>query len=185
MNKSLILLAAALLVLCLACKKKTKELTNVDEDIPYSEEIAFPFGFGPGGIPLPADTTASFDTVLLTNYKTYLAQYNTNESKVIHVKMKSLSMQVTAPPSQNLDFIDTVKVYLFGPTLPLKLVAYKTPVPNGVKIVDMDIVDQNIKEYFLQDTLHVRLVGRINGLPASGTNVKLSTTFNLLANPLN
>jgi hypothetical protein len=99
--------------------------------------------------------------------------------------MKSLSMQVTAPPTQNLDFIDTVRVYVFGPNLPLKLVAYKYPVPNGIQTVNMDVVDENIKEYFLQDTLHVRLTGYINALPGSGTKVKLNTEFNLLANPLN
>jgi hypothetical protein len=184
MNKSLTLLAFSFLVLCFACKKKTKELTNVNEDIPYSEEIEFPFGSGTG-IPLLIGIPVTFDTVLLTNYQTYLAQYNTSASKVIHVKMKSLSMQVTAPPTQNLDFIDTVRVYVFGPNLPLKLVAYKYPVPNGIQTVVMDVVDENIKDYFLQDTLHVRLTGFINALPGGGTKVKLNTEFNLLANPLN
>jgi hypothetical protein len=78
-----------------------------------------------------------------------------------------------------------MRVYVFGNGLPTKLVGYKYPVPKGLTELDLDIVDEDLKEYFLHDSVHVRLSGHINALPPNGTRMLINTTFHLFANPLN
>lgn len=183
MKKLIIGLAA--LTLAVAGCDKVKDLAEINQDIPYHEEVEVPFGLG-GGQPLPTGIPVSLPSyAFATNYQSYLNQYNTSSDKVIHAKLKSLSMRITTPPSQNFDFLDTVRVYVSANGLPEKLAAYKYPVPKSVQLVDMDIVDQNLKEYFLRDSMYVKITGYANALPAGGTKMDLAVKFNLKANPLN
>lgn len=183
--KKVVTLSLALLTLTFTDCKKLKELAEINQDFPYNEEVEIPFGNSTGQ-PLPTGIPVSLPPYsFATNYESYLDQYNTSTSKVIHVKLKSLSMRVTYPAAQNLDFLDTVRVYVSGTNLPEKLAAYKYPVPKGLRFLDLDIVDQNLKEYFLRDSMFVRLTGFANALPAAGTKMDLAVKFNLKANPLN
>ncbi len=168
------------------CKKNgAKNIANVDQDIVYQEEVEIPIG-GPIPIPIPGGIDTAMYYAFATNYQSYLSEYNTSSDKAIHAKMKKLSMRITSAGTQNFDFMDSIKVYVVGKNgLPDQLVADKVPVPKGTQFVEMDVVGQNLKEYFLQDSMYVRLQGRINALPQLNTKINLSTTFNLLANPLN
>jgi len=182
--KKIYFLAIAALVSFSACKKDVKSFANVDEDINYHEEVAFPDAGIFAGIPVNSPIPA-IDTAFPTNYQSYLTQYNTSPNKVISTKMKELNFRMTTPPGQTFDFIDTMRVYVFGNGLPTKLVGYKYPVPKGLTELDLDIVDEDLKEYFLHDSVHVRLSGHINALPPNGTRMLINTTFHLFANPLN
>lgn len=179
------IIGLCLAVFAFAGCDKIKDLTKIDQDFPYNEEIEVPFG-NSTGTPLPVGIPVSLPTYsFATNYQSYLDQYNTSSSKVDHVKLKSLSMRVTYPTSQNFDFLDTVRVYVSGTNLPEILAAYKYPVPKGVQFLDLDVVDQNLKDYFLRDSMYVKITGFANALPAQGTKIDLAVKFNLLANPLN
>lgn len=183
--KKILTLSLALLAVTFTDCKKIKELAEINQDFPYNEEVEIPFGSSTG-TPLPVGMPVSLPPYsFATNYESFLNQYNTSSSKVIHVKLKSLSMRVTYPATQNMDFLDTVRVYVSGTGLPEKLAAYKYPVPKGVQFLDLDIIDQNIKEYFLRDSMFVRLTGFANALPAANTKMDLAVKFNLRANPLN
>ncbi len=151
----------------------------INEDITYSEEIDLA-----QSIPLPIAIDTVIEKALATNYQSYLDQYNTSSSKVTSVKMTKLSMRVTVPQSQNFDFIDSVSVFVYANDLNNILAAKKMPFPKGSRFVEFDVIDQDLKQYFLRDSLFVRVHGHLNSLPGAGTKLDLSTTFNLKANPL-
>lgn len=181
MKRSIFVMAALAVVVLFGCKK-VKDLATIEQDITYQEDVPIPFGFT---VPITVNVDTSIRYAFATDYQTYLNSYNTSSDKVISTKMKKLSMRITNPANQNFDFLDTVKLYVYADGLPEVLAAYKTPVPKGTQLVDLDVVDVELKQYFLKDSMHVRLNGFVNTLPQPNTNVNLSTTFRLTANPLN
>jgi len=181
MKRSILVMAALAVVVLFGCKK-AKDLATIEQDITYQENLPIPFGFT---VPIPVNMDTSISYAFATDYQTYLNTYHTSSDKVISTKMQKLSMRITTPANQNFDFLDTVKLYVNAPGLPEVLAAYKTPVPKGTQLVDLDVVNVELKQYFLQDSMHVRLNGFVNTLPQPNTNVNLSTTFRLVANPLN
>jgi hypothetical protein len=184
MKTSKITLLALLALSLFACKKK-EELVKIDTPIPYTEELEIPFGAG-SGIQLPVGfPTPDMDYTFATNYQTYLTQYNTKADLITSAKLEKFSMRITAPAAQNLDFIDTVRFYIFADNQPMKLIAYKYAVPKGLKELNMDIKDEELKSYFLDDSVHVRLNGYANAIPAGGTRMELKSIFRLKGSPLN
>jgi hypothetical protein len=181
MKRSIFAMAALAVMVLFGCDK-AKDLATIEQDITYQESLDIPFGLS---VPLQVNMDTSINYAFATNYQSYLNTYHTSSDKVISTKMKKLSMRITTPANQNFDFLDTVRLYVYAPGLPEVLAAYKTPVPKGTQLVDLDVIDVDLKQYFLKDSMYVRLNGFVNTLPQPNTNVNLSTTFRLKANPLN
>lgn len=55
--------------------------------------------------------------------------------------------------------------------------------PDGPDF-ELNVIDQDLKEDFLRDSMHVKLRGFLSAIPQVGTKINVSTTFHLLANPL-
>ena len=183
MNKILTGLLAVSMSLAACNKEELKKATQIEQDIHYDETTEIPFGTG-SGTPLPVGISLDLPYAFATDYKTWLETYNTSSDLVTSTTMKDLTLKVIDPPSGNFDWMDTIRVYISGNGLPEVLAAYKYPVPKGIQTLNMDIVDQNLKQYFLQDSVHVRLNGYVNALPAQGTKLNLGTTWHLVANPI-
>jgi hypothetical protein len=183
MKKILSGLLAVSLSLAACDKDDLKKATQIEQDISYNETTEIPMGTG-SGVPLPIGISANFLYAFATDYKTWLETYNTSADLVTSTKMKELTLKVVDPPSGNFNWMDTIRVYVSGDGLPEVLAAYKYPVPKGIQTLDLDIVDQNLKQYFLQDSVRIRLNGFVNALPAQGTKLNLGTTWHLVANPI-
>jgi hypothetical protein len=167
--------------------EKIKELADININLDYKETVDIPAL--PGGIDtIPPGTGVSAyfpGKGFATNSQQYLNQNKTNAELVKHVKLTKLSAVMQQPTSANFDFIDTLRIYMYSKDLEEKLVAYKYGVPKGQTSLEMDLVqDLNMKDYFLKDSMFVRFGGHFVGIPDSNSKVELSTTFNLLANPL-
>jgi len=176
-----------IVLLSFACRK-IKNLANINVDIPYSTQLTIPqVGDNTGGIPVPGRGAAlNFPPVAVeTNSKQYLAQYHTNEDNIRKVDLKKLSIQIITPPSQDFDFLDTVQLYIAAGNMPEVLVAYQYNIPDNATMLDfITITDINLKDYFLADTIRLRMRGYITAIPATGTQLKISSIFHMLANPL-
>ena len=99
--------------------------------------------------------------------------------------LSNINMQIIAPPDQYFDFLDTIQLYISTETQPEVLVAYQYNIPKWMKQISLVIVPNvNLKNYFVQDSITVRLNAHINAIPASGTEVQLSGKFSVTANPL-
>jgi hypothetical protein len=177
----------ACIALAFASCDKVKQLANINQNLTYTETISIPEL--PGGIDtLPPGGVAAYfpGQGIPTNSQDYLNQFGTTAALITHVKMTKLAAVITQPSGANFDFIDTINVYLSANGLDEKLVAYKHGISKGLTSIDLDCPsDINLKEYFLKDTMYLRFGGHFVGVPKSDSKIDLTSTFNLLANPLN
>ncbi|HXS36989.1 MAG TPA: hypothetical protein VN721_09825 [Flavipsychrobacter sp.] len=181
-------LVAILLLACTISCKKIKKLATINVNIPYSGVLGLP--------DLSHDTLINFDSfphgisVSLPPYgmptysQQFLSQYNTSPSKVNSAKLQSYTMQILKPVGGYFDFIDTVQIYLSAPNQPEVLVAYNNNVPHDQNTVTMTSTYTELKNYFLQDSMFIRVYANFIKKPA-GDSILMSTNFNVQADPLN
>ena len=170
-----------------ACQK-IKNLANITFDVPYSQTVTVPsvpgytYGIalpaGGIGLPFPATTVA-------TNASQYFNQYHASSKNIVSAYLSNLNMQIIAPPNQYFDFLDSIQLFISTETQPEVLVAYQYNISKWMKQISLVIVPNvNLKNYFVQDSITVRLNAHINAIPASGTQVQISGKFSVTANPL-
>ncbi len=174
----------ALIVLLFGCKK-IKNLANINIDIPYNTVIDIP-AFKVDTPAMKLSATLNLPRVAVaTNSKETMEQYHTNPSNVRQVDLKELGLQILEPSTGNFDFVDTVQIYMAATTQPEILVAYQYMVRPGANNLDMiPVPNLNLKEYFLADTIYLRMKAVINNAPDAATKVNVKSVFHLLANPL-
>lgn len=142
----------------------------------YQYGIALPAGGL--DLPFPAITVA-------TNAQQYFDQYHASSKNVVSVYLSSLNMQVIAPPNQYFDFLDTIQFFISTETQPEVLVAYAYNIPKLQQAIMLTVVPGlDLKNYFVQDSMTVRLNAHINAVPASGTQLQINGQFRCTANPL-
>lgn len=185
MRKALLLLFVPVLII--ACNK-TKQLTEVNVDLPYTLELdagKFPDSAHYASLP-PGGLKVDFPTLPLTpNAQSYLDQYNTTANKINSVTLKSLVLQMTSPPGRNLDFLKRVTVSLSADTLATIRVAHLENIPKGQTSISLNDTSADLKPYFLQPVIYVQISATFDSIPPSGTHINAITTFHLSANPLN
>lgn len=172
-----------------ACKGKDpiKNILVIDQDIPYVDTVdmsnlpqiplqgvkimigPIPYGFA-------------------TNYQSYLNQYHTSANLVSSAKLKSFSVEVLTPSGQDMSFLDTLDVTVYGDNSSLqnKLIAYhhRGAMPAGTNKIDFNVVDEELKDYFLRDSVKAGMSGWVHEIPAPGTRLLVRSTFHLVAKPL-
>lgn len=178
-----------------ACKKvsntineKVKSLTEFNEDIHYVEEMGIPdLPYIPGLDSIPGGGIyASFPPMPLeTNSKTIMEEYNTSPELISHVKVKELGADYLHPEQGSFDVLDSVELFLSARGLPEILVAFQYDIQPGTKRLDMEVLDLNIREYFLEDTMWIRFGGHFVKFPDTATQINVDAVFNIVGNPLN
>ncbi|MBA3829309.1 MAG: hypothetical protein H0X33_10265 [Taibaiella sp.] len=182
-----ILLVAALAIFATSCNK-IKQLTQIEQDLPYTQQLdgsLFPDSSNIHTLP-PGGVTITFPSVPVpTNSKQYLTQYNTSTDKINSVTLKSILLQMTAPAGKNLNFLHSVDVFIAGTSLPKIRVAYNDNIGKNSPTVSLNDTSADLKNYFLQDTIFVQFRATFDSIPPHGTQINTTTTFHLSANPLN
>lgn len=176
----------ALIVLVGFGCKKLKKLANINLNFPYSNIVDVP-GI-PGGLPVapPGGITADLPRyAVATNSQLYIKESGTSTDKIIHVKLKELKGEILQPSTQSFDYVDTLRIYLSAEGLPEQLVAYKYGIEKEQKVLNLQLTDLNLKNYFIKDTMYFRVSGHFIDVPDAATKMKVSSVFNMLANPLN
>ena len=169
---------------------KINPIANLDinVNIPYSQQVTVPQVAGDTfGASLPAGSIAiSFPSVgFATNSQQYISQYNTSADKIQEVDLDSFAMQILSPSNQNFDFLDSVQLYISAPSQPEVLVAYNYNIAKGKTTLNLNtITTVNLKNYFIQDTMYLRINTHVNAIPATGTQLNTTTIFHMLANLL-
>jgi hypothetical protein len=189
MKKIVLCWSLAALALSSGCSKDTlTNLTNISFFYTYREDLQLPeeatsrtSTSRPLGISVPLPP---FTYTFSTGIDEIAADNNTSREKLVSVKVDSLYMQAVAPTSQNFDFIDQVQLYVSAKGVPEVLVGEKIPVPKGQSTLHLDAKDVELKPYFLQDSITLRVQATVNALPALGTTVRFGNGYKITANPL-
>jgi hypothetical protein len=188
MKNTIKILSVALSIGTMFACNGIKNLANINIDIPYSSQVSVPDVPGyTTGIPLPTVglDLPSVTVGFATNSQTYLSQYGTAANMVVSVTLKGMNIQIQSPPGQNFDFLDNIQIYMSAKGQPEVLAVSQSSIPKGTTTMVLTPNQElNLKNYFVQDTIYMRLAGHINALPAAGEQLNINSVFHLVANPL-
>ena len=178
---------AAVAVIAIGCDK-VEDLAKIEKDLDFTQTVDL------AGMPSGLDSltsghsmVANFPTMPIeTKSKEFLEGNGSsaNPDGVEHVKLTKFKASVQLPANGNFDYVDSVYVFLSANGLSEILVANKISVPKGSKSIDFDCKDENLKNYFLKDTMYIRMGGKFTGAPDSGSKLEIKPTFNVKANLL-
>jgi len=172
-----------IIAVTLSCNK-IKQLTNINIDIPYSQQVTVP-QISDTSIALPSGgySIAFPSFAIPTNSQQYIDSYHTSSDKILRVNLNTLSMSIVG--TGNFNFLDSLQLYVSGQGLQPQLIAYSYNIPKGLDSLSLDTVSNvNLKQYFLLDTMYVQIVGHFNAAPPGNTQLNINSIFHLLANPL-
>ena len=187
-KKTIIMLPIALLIGSLFACNGIKNAANINVDIPYTTQVNVPdvpgyttgVALPAGGVDLPSVTVG-----FATNSQTYMSQYGTAANMVVSVTVKSMSIQIQSPAGQNFDFLDNIQIYMSAKGQPEVLAVSENSIPKGSTILNLTPNPElNLKNYFVQDTIYMRIAGHINAVPVAGEQLNINSVFHLVANPL-
>ena len=189
MKKSaLIALFAGGFLLTACSKDKLQSLADVSFSTSYQETHELPISSGTAtDLPLSPGMSLAVPPLeyrFPTNIDQIAKDRNTSAEKLVSVKIDSMFMTAAAPAGQTLSFIDSIKVYITGDNLPALLVAKKVPVPQGKQTVFLDVPDQNLRTYFMKDSIGLKVEGWVNALPRQGSALTFGNVFRIVGNPL-
>jgi hypothetical protein len=172
MKKPVILLALGIITLA-SCKKLeeiAQNATTIDKNVEYNEEIEIPnvphLGtFPPGGLQIPFPKFGA-----PTYIQDFVAQNNTTADLILSVNVNKIGIKLIQPDTSKFDYVDSLWIYISTKTKPEILAAY--------------VVNQDIKEYFKEDSIYYTVKGHYNNWPDSNTKLQLYGTFKVKASPV-
>lgn len=178
-------LIVALALVGLASCDKLKSIADIRFSVPYSERVEVD-GLPGSPIILPQGLTASVPPIAVeTKSEEYIKQYNTSSTLISEVKLGELKLEINEPATQNFDIMDSVWLFVSASGLPEIQAAHYFDIPKGTRTLDMITTGENLKEYFLQDSMYFRIQGHFYKAPDSASVFTISTRFDAIANPLN
>jgi hypothetical protein len=183
-RRTLALSFVALMLIFSACKK-LKTLTEIKKTVDYSEETDLPDIPRVGAFPPQGVTMFLPSLGIATNSKQFAAENETAADLITSVKARKLGLDLLKPENGTFDYVDTLRLYASAPGVAERLVAYKYAIPKGLKTIEMEAVDTDLKDMFVQDSMFFRLQGHFYDFPDSNTRVRMNATFTVTANPLN
>ncbi|RYD54864.1 MAG: hypothetical protein EOP56_18010 [Sphingobacteriales bacterium] len=185
--KKAYLFIAAVSMFAIGCDK-IEDLAKIEKDLDFTQTVDVP------GLPNGADSLAQGQVVrgdfpimaIETKSKEFLEGEGSaaNPDAVEHVKLSKFKASVLMPANGDFDYVDSIYVFLSAKGLSEIKIASKTSVAKGSKSIDFDCNSDNLKEYFLKDTMYVRMGGKFVGAPDSGSRLEIKPTFNVKANLL-
>lgn len=183
MKRSILVLAVALL---LASCEKLKDLVDINFSVPHTETVTVDGLPDDPVVPPVVGLRASIPPIAVaTMSEENIKKNNTSSKLVTEVKLGQLKLDIQQPGSQTFDIADSLWLYMSADGLPEILAAHYFDIPKGIRSLDMNTSDENLKDYFLKDTVYIKMEGRFYQAPDSGSIFSISTRFDVLANPLN
>ncbi|MCB9046980.1 MAG: hypothetical protein H6550_12680 [Chitinophagales bacterium] len=175
----------ALSVFILASCKKLEDLIKVNFVVPYSKTVAVTGLQDNPVIPPVVGLRASIPPIgVATNSTETMSNYNTSGDLVKSVVFSYLNVDVNEPSSQTLDMVDSLWLYVSASGLPEVLVSHYYDIPRGIRSLELETTDDNMKEYFLRDSMYFRIEGHFYNAPDTASVFTFTSKFDVVANPL-
>lgn len=130
--------------------KKASELTQIR--MPCTAQITVPDQVPIIGTPYPFSTPP-----IPTKTETVLKNEGYNLNLVEKISLEKLDLVLNSPSGGNLDFLNTIKIYIEADGLPKVLMAQKVVPgsPTNITSVSLDCEDVDLKEYFKKSEVKI------------------------------
>jgi hypothetical protein len=191
MKQSNILLVVAVLSIgAFSCCKKEADKPDIEQSLSFAGERTMGLQDSMvfallGGVSIPANSPILLDT-FATKVEETLAPFGVKKENIKSVTANSLSLQILNNPTQYLDFMDTVRIYIdsFNGNTPQLLASYNN-IPLGLRSINLTTVSSDFKNYFKADFCKILLGGHVRaGYPIlSNTQFKFNCGFKVVATP--
>jgi hypothetical protein len=144
------------ILVCFSNCDRFREQTNTNFDVTYHAVVS---------------------VAVATKSHQYADEYHIKTDKVVKAHLLMFRFY-QAPTYHNLDYVDSIHVYMSTSDLPEILVARRSIIPKNQFMLDMvPETFQNLKEYFKQDIIYLRTELYINKLPDEGNKFDLVPTI--------
>jgi len=142
------LLILTVLFTIISCDK-VDELTKFD--LEYNSKVVVP---GATGINLPFNMLTPD---METNSESQFKVNDTRKDLIEEIKLTKLQMVITSPTDADFSFLNSVEVYISAEGLEEIKIAEKDVDENAGSILDVDVLDIDLKEYIKKDEFNLRL----------------------------
>ncbi len=181
--KRIIVISVALLALS-SCTRKLEDIVQVNFSVPHTKQVSVQ-GL-PGNPPIPPQglTTSIPAIAVETRSEEYIKEHNTSSELISEAKLSEMTLEINAPASQTFDMVDSLWLFVSATGLPEVQAAYYFDIPKGLRTLNMITSGENLKDYFLRDSMYFRLQGHFYNAPDSATVFTINTKFDAVAKPL-
>lgn len=163
-----IILTLTILFAISSCDK-VDELTKFD--LEYNSKVVVP---GATGINLPFDMLTPD---METNSESKFAVNDTRKDLIEEIKLTKLQMDITAPIDADFSFLKSIEVYISAEGLEEMLIAEQEVDDNAGSILDVDVLDIDLKEYIKKDEFNLRLETVTDEVINEDHEIDVNSTF--------
>lgn len=170
MKKAVLFVFAVMVVAGICSCEKTKDTINeaTEFNIDYSTSLSIPSTSV--SVSVPADfTTPEISTQSVSKF----ASEKTTQDLIDEIKLTRFNI---SNPSGNLDFLDSVSIYIKTGSVGDILVATKSKIPKGTAQVVADMKDVNIKTHISKEKIQFRVTVKITTGLTSNQQLKMDQT---------
>jgi hypothetical protein len=168
-----LLVALAMIFGVWSCEKTKDDINKATEfDMSYSSEITIP------GSELSLSKPIEITTPeISTGSSAKFSSESTASNLIDEIKMTKFNI---SNPSGNLDFLDSLSIYIKTAGQSDVKVAAKSNIPKGTSSIAADLGDINIKEFIFKDKIQFRITVKVTtGTTTSDQTLKLEETLHV------
>ena len=158
------------IILALSGCKAIDNLTQFEMD--YDQTVVIPAN-------IPIDLPYNVLTPdIETDSETSFSINNTRKDLIEKIYLTELSLTITSPSSADFSFLESIEIYISADGLQEVKVAYKDPVPaNDGTVLNMDLIDIDIKDYIKKDSFTLKLKTVTDELLSSDHQINVHSVF--------
>ncbi|MDO6818414.1 hypothetical protein [Zobellia sp. 1_MG-2023] len=149
---------------------KLDELTKFDLD--YNSQVTIPSS---AGIDLPFDM---FTPDMETNSDSQFEVNDTRKDLIEEIKLTKLELEITSPDDSDFSFLESIEIYISAEGLDEIMIASKEEVDENIgDVLDVDVIDVDLKEYIKKDKFNLRLNTVTDELISTDHEIDVNSTF--------
>jgi hypothetical protein len=163
---------AGIMILNQSCEKRGLIRFTLDYEasvvIPSQSLINLPFNI------LTPDITTNADAAFAVN--------DTRKDLIKKITLTGLHIELTAPESSDLSFLESLKIMIAAPGMPDQLVAWQDNIPETTgKTLTLNVTQKDLQEYIKKDRFILKTEVVTRKMVTSDHHIDLYSTFRVEA----
>ncbi len=140
-------------------------------DMEFTSSITVPSS---SGISLPFDL---FSPDVTTNSSSTFGSNNTNKELIQEIKLTKMTLDITQPGDRDFDFLEEIHIYISADGLSEVEIAFKTTIPENVDFLELDVNENDLKEYIKKDDFKLRVKTTTDEFLNNDVDIDVYTKF--------